>query len=660
MPIRLSGMTSGLDTDALVKELVSAYSLKKDKVVKAQKKQEWTMSAWKDTNTKVYDFYTKNLSAMRYSSAYNIKSATISNSSIASVSTSAGAVTGTQTLSISQLATSGYLTGGKLENVGGKKITTNTKLSDLGIENSVIKINDTQIELTGDTSVGALVSKMKSAGVNANFDENTQRFFISSTKSGLEGEFSITAGNDNGIDALKKLGLYATKDADGKETKEMAAYRKMASANADDVIASRYKAKAYTKESYTKYITDLKKTADAAVAAADKSLEKYQADDYDWSKDFKTEEEYNAKITELTDKKAAAEADAAKYGDILATDESLEAAMNEANDEIKSKITSQVNAEIATAQKIIGDADLSNYQSNDAVRITAQDAVIKLNGATFTSNTNSFSINGLNINATGLTTKEEVDSEGNTIVKDNPVTITTTTDTKGIYDKIKALISAYNETVSYLDDLYNAESAAGYEPLTDDEKEALTDKQIEEWEDKIKKSLLRKDTTLSGISSAMKNAFLSTTIEINGKSYGIASFGISSSGYFTSNKSDRNKFHIDGDEDDTLTSGNADKLMAAINSDPDAVVSFFTKLSQNMYDALSSKMSSSSLSSAFTIYNDKEMSSQYSDYNKKVSDWEDKLKDIEEKYYKKFAAMEAAMSKLQSQTQYISGLMGGN
>ena len=69
-------------------------------------------------------------------------------------------------------------------------------------------------------------------------------------------------------------------------------------------------------------------------------------------------------------------------------------------------------------------------------------------------------------------------------------------------------------------------------------------------------------------------------------------------------------------------------------------------------------MSATPLSSAFTIYNDKEMSSQYSDYKKKVSEWEEKLKDIEDSYYKKFAKMESALSKLQSQTSQLSSLFG--
>ena len=212
--------------------------------------------------------------------------------------------------------------------------------------------------------------------------------------------------------------------------------------------------------------------------------------------------------------------------------------------------------------------------------------------------------------------------------------------------------------IGNIDEQYYAESAKGYEPLTDDEKEAMTDKQIEEWEDKVKKALLRKDGTLGSLSSALKNVFYSTSIEKDGVKYNIASFGISTGSYFTTEQKDRGKFHIDGDSEDTLTSSNSDKLMAAIANDPDTVMEYFQTLSQNLYDKLSDKMSATSLSSAFTIYNDKEMSSQYSEYNKKVSDWEEKLKNIEDSYYKKFSKMESALSKLQSQTSQLSSLFG--
>lgn len=165
--------------------------------------------------------------------------------------------------------------------------------------------------------------------------------------------------------------------------------------------------------------------------------------------------------------------------------------MDEANAKIKDSITKQVNGEIAAAQKIVNEGIYTN--SADSARIVAQDAEIKLNGATFTGSTNSFSINGLTIDAKNTT--------------QSAVTITTSVDTQGIYDKIKELLKGYNEMIGNIDEQYYAESAKGYEPLTNDEKEAMTDKQIEEWEDKIKKALLRKDGTLGGISSALKNVF---------------------------------------------------------------------------------------------------------------------------------------------------------
>ena len=103
-----------------------------------------------------------------------------------------------------------------------------------------------------------------------------------------------------------------------------------------------------------------------------------------------------------------------------------------------------------------------------------------------------------------------------------------------------------------------------------------------------------------------------------------------------------------------------DNEIDSLVSDPDKVVKFFTELSKNLYNAINDKMASTDLSSALTIYNDKEMASQYSDYKDKVSTWEEKIADYEEKYYKKFSAMETALSKLQSQQNSLSNLFGSN
>ena len=158
--------------------------------------------------------------------------------------------------------------------------------------------------------------------------------------------------------------------------------------------------------------------------------------------------------------------------------------------------------------------------------------------------------------------------------------------------------------------------------------------------------------------STMTNS-MSKGYEVNGKTYYLSNFGIKTLGYFNAPENQEYAYHIDGDSDDTATSGNDDKLMAMINSDPDTVVSFMQQMAVNVYDAIGKKMQTSSISSIYKVYNDKEMASEYSDYTTTIKKWEQKLQDQEDAYYKKFSAMETALAKLQSQTSSLSNLFGG-
>ena len=67
MPIRMTGMVSGLDTDSIVKELVSAYSTKKEKYEKEQTKLGWKQEIWKSLNKEVNSFY-KSVGNLRFDS----------------------------------------------------------------------------------------------------------------------------------------------------------------------------------------------------------------------------------------------------------------------------------------------------------------------------------------------------------------------------------------------------------------------------------------------------------------------------------------------------------------------------------------------------------------------------------------------------------------
>ena len=211
MPIRLSGLASGLDTEALVGALVSAYSYKKEKYTKAQTKLSWKQDAWKTLNSKVYSLYTE-VGNMRYSSNYAIKKATVSDTTKATATASGNAINGTQSLEVKKLSTSAYVTGGKLAD----SIKLDSNLSELGIvsgttDKGAITVRTgtkvTKIELDMTMTVNQLVSKFKEAGLDANYDEKNNRFFISAQKSGKDGDFSISADNTKGLSDLMKLGL---------------------------------------------------------------------------------------------------------------------------------------------------------------------------------------------------------------------------------------------------------------------------------------------------------------------------------------------------------------------------------------------------------------------------------------------------------------------
>ena len=58
------------------------------------------------------------------------------------------------------------------------------------------------------------------------------------------------------------------------------------------------------------------------------------------------------------------------------------------------------------------------------------------------------------------------------------------------------------------------------------------------------------------------------------------------------------------------------------------------------------------------MYNDKQLKSEYDDYTEQIKNWETKLSDMEDYYYKKFSSMESALTKLNSQQTQLSGLLG--
>lgn len=281
-----------------------------------------------------------------------------------------------------------------------------------------------------------------------------------------------------------------------------------------------------------------------------------------------------------------------------------------------------------------------------ASKIDGTNAKLVLNGAEFESQTNTFKING------STYTINHVPSDPN-----EKISVNTDTDYEGVYDVVKNILKEYNSLVNEMSKLYNADSAKGYDPLTDEQKEAMSEKEVEEWEKKIKDSLLRNDENLSGVLQALTDA-TNGGLTVNGKTMYLTDFGVSTQNYFTADKTERYALHIDGDADDEISAGNNDKLKAMIASDPEAVTSFFQQLSAKMYDSLYSKMGTSSLSSIYKVYNDKQLKEESNSWDSKITALEDRITAIEDKWYRKFSKMESKMAKMQKNSTAVSGFFG--
>lgn len=757
MAIRVSGLVSGLDTDSIVQELVAAYSTKKDKHVKAQTKLEWKMDAWKDLNKKVNSLY-KKLGNMKLSSYYNKKTTTVSDPTKATVMASNGALNGVQNLEINHVATTGYLTGAQL----AKGTTNATTLEELGMSaNSkgtialAVNGSTTNIEISSDMTVADFTAKLQDAGVSASFDQANGRMYISAKKSGEDNDFGLTAVDQNGLQALKSMGVYVQSAANDKAYEQWMAYTKKPDgtqmtdaeieANFADILSKieTYQGDntvagsiAFLEEKNADYKTQISNLqADRNFAVTYIGLRdslKYKVDEdgnpnprglsgaeqddmermlYKTDEQLKAdgEDTYFATLKakggfsdgDITQLRASAKA-VAEYQDIAVNPSSNAQTAQDVIDAYKAGTTAmqawvdqnsadiqavsndmKANAqEIADKQAFIQDNALltgaapndpdapttpaqrakvlmgklqsikdvmTDTDYSDAKRIDGTKAQITLNGVTYESDSNDITVNGMTITALQETKPGE------------SITVNTQVNVQGIYDSIKDFFKEYNALIKEMDELYNAGTAKGYEPLTDEEKDAMTDKEIEKWEEKIKKSILRRDDTLSSVMNLMTSSMSQGITLSDGKKYSLASFGIKTQGYLASAENEGYCYHIDGDSEDEVSAGNNggnNALMAAIQSNPEMVQEFFQKLSDDLYTKLDKKMQSTTMNSKFSIYNDKKMQRDYDEYTKTIKKWEDKVTQMEEYYYNKFAAMEKALSTLQNSTSALGGLLG--
>ncbi len=706
MAIRMTGMISNLDTDAIVKALMTGQTAKKTKIEANKQKLEWKQELWSDMNTKIYNFYKSSLSKIKMQSTYQTKTATSSDSSKVTATAGANATAGAYRVKVNSTASAQYVTSAKLIAPSGSDgVTSSTKLKDLVdsdfTEGTQIKIaakdGTTYLYVDENTTVGDFVASANSVGLNASFDATQQRFFIGSKDSGEAQKFTITSTQLNEAQQEAVKNLKAAVGYDHLSSSDKTAVSKLIDglqsgeiSYSDDGVADQLK-------------NYMSKAADTAVTNyyKDQISSRYKGQYLNAEGDVvtpagrtavidsgaKTEEEFDnlspedqvkaveslisSKVsTAMSDSSVTDAINATKEtgaGDVVTVDgvnvsiaapsDTFLSSGRAARESKLETLANDYNAAMATGAnadntvlnamglgQIDGTAKAEQVDANGnksgMVVVAASDASVTFNGATLTSSNSILNVNGLTLNLL-----EKTDSE---------LTITVAKDTSAVYDSIKDFLSEYNSILKSMNTSYSAASAKGYNVLTEDQKEAMSEKEIENWNNKIKSSLLRRDDTLNGLISTFRNNMMNSYTASNGKKYSLGSLGITTS----TDYKEGGLLHIKGDEDDDVYMDEENTLKKMLDDDPDLVMEILTGVTNNLYEDLRKKMSSTKYSSAFTFYNDKQMTTQMDTYKKDISTWEKKLATLEDRYYSQFTAMEKTLANLQSQQSSLAGFFG--
>ncbi|RST77503.1 flagellar hook protein [Siminovitchia acidinfaciens] len=278
----------------------------------------------------------------------------------------------------------------------------------------------------------------------------------------------------------------------------------------------------------------------------------------------------------------------------------------------------------------------------DGAENSGQNAKFTINGLETERTSNTFSMNGVSF------TLKQVFTDG------TPISVNVSNDSEGVLKTVKDFVGQYNTLIDDINKKLTEERNRKYLPLTDDEREELSDKQQEKWEELAKSGLLKGDPMLSGVLSQMR-LDMSSSVETNSLFKQLAAIGITT----TANYLDGGKLEI-----------NETKLKEAIEQDPEAVENLFRGTGttdadrgvvHKLYDSVNQSISkiqdragrATSTNQQFAL--GRELIS----VDKNIDSFETRLKMQEDRLWRQFTAMEKAIQRANNQAVYLMQQFGG-
>ncbi|MDD2432470.1 MAG: flagellar filament capping protein FliD [Clostridia bacterium] len=315
----------------------------------------------------------------------------------------------------------------------------------------------------------------------------------------------------------------------------------------------------------------------------------------------------------------------------------------------------------------------------DSTTYAGEDALFNFGAATgITRSTNTFTVNDVQI----------------TLQETGATSLNVATNVQGVYDKISAFVEQYNEMVDKINVELGAKRYADYKPLSDKQREEMTEKQIEKWEEKAKSGLLKNDRILESTLRTMRLGLYEEVEGVEGIYSRLTQIGISTESYTVGSRG--GKLVIDSTKLTQAIAQDADSVVELLFKTPERSLTFKSE-SQMTGEEIKEKRSQSGLvtrlydnaiagmKNVITRAGTGEDSDLYRSVNssilidfvteygsistleRDIGRLDDRIRTInqylikkETRYWNQFTAMEKAVNRMNQQSAWLMQQFGGN
>ncbi len=269
---------------------------------------------------------------------------------------------------------------------------------------------------------------------------------------------------------------------------------------------------------------------------------------------------------------------------------------------------------------------------------TGQDAIFDLDGAT-----------GLRASSNQVT----VAGVTYTLRSVGSATVTVAQDTDGIVAAIRAFIDRYNEALSHINQKVGERRLYDYPPLTDAQKEEMTEEEIQRWEERARQGLLQGDSLLTGVVSGLRMDVADPVKGLPAGLDSLAAIGITTGAY-----QEGGLLHLD-----------ESKLRQALQQDPEVVMRLFVGDAGQGIEGMAARLSSTLTGAMDRIRlragvmgldaDNSGLGRQIASLDDQILRMEERLTQIEARYYRQYSLMEQVVGQLNAQSAWLAQVFLG-